>query len=393
MNVLYLPHPPSYRIARNEAFYSSAASKGWFPEKHGILFSRFRKGEPRQHRYRIQLLPEGAVRPNGALSGHWAEEYSSRGWTPVCGHKSVFLFLPQQGRFDPSPSSPESAKEVCMANEARLRSHLYAIFVLPFVFLFSFLSLQGMTDTVLFALKHAAFLLFLLALWACILFLLVRASSGWRRLEKRLEAGAALNSPDPKSVPRRVAGGLLALLTALFLCLSAVQPSGSPQTIPENPDGPYVSLLQLEFDVPVKQGSMNTNWLRYYRSLLAEVWEVQGSVYYVSEAAEYFDYSIYQEVYRLPSSGLAVWTAGLLMDDSGTRYTSLGKELPFLTSYSYSSSDFVAVDTDAFDALWWSESDLAAVAVKDSTVWRIAFLDVEDGMVEDILALLAQVEP
>ena len=51
----YALHPMEFAIGETEQFYAEQAAKGWFLEKRGAWFSRFRKGEPSAMRYRVEL--------------------------------------------------------------------------------------------------------------------------------------------------------------------------------------------------------------------------------------------------------------------------------------------------------------------------------------------------
>ena len=50
----YRRHYDDYAIGENEKLYSDMAARGWFLEKRGAWFSRFRRGEPAAMRYRVE---------------------------------------------------------------------------------------------------------------------------------------------------------------------------------------------------------------------------------------------------------------------------------------------------------------------------------------------------
>ena len=75
MKRCYRFHPGEYAIGENEQFYGRMAQRGWLLDKRGAYLSRFRKGEPQQRKYRIELSsphflgrrPEPAGRTDSAL--------------------------------------------------------------------------------------------------------------------------------------------------------------------------------------------------------------------------------------------------------------------------------------------------------------------------------------
>ena len=56
MDYKYAIHPKHYNIGQIEKFYTEMAAKGWHLHKHGQTFSEFIKGEPKDMKYRVEVL-------------------------------------------------------------------------------------------------------------------------------------------------------------------------------------------------------------------------------------------------------------------------------------------------------------------------------------------------
>ena len=96
MNRRYGLHPKNFAIGETEKYYTDMASKGWHLVKRGITFSRFEKAEPRQMRYRIEV-----VTPSLLEDGHLPEEqvavYGDCGWEYVASRGFLHVFRAPEG--------------------------------------------------------------------------------------------------------------------------------------------------------------------------------------------------------------------------------------------------------------------------------------------------------
>ena len=118
MNRRYGLHPKNFAIGETEKYYTNMASKGWHLVKRGITFSRFEKAEPRQMRYRIEV-----VTPSLLEDGHLPEEqvavYGDCGWeyvTDMMGYayfrKSATEMVEDEGIFCDDESKIEMIERV-----------------------------------------------------------------------------------------------------------------------------------------------------------------------------------------------------------------------------------------------------------------------------------------
>ena len=88
----YALHPMEFAIGETEQFYSEMAAKGWFLEKRGAWFSRFRRGEPAAMRYRVELADLRFLDPDHGLPEEQISVYEECGWKYVTGHGLFHIF-------------------------------------------------------------------------------------------------------------------------------------------------------------------------------------------------------------------------------------------------------------------------------------------------------------
>ena len=101
----YALHPMEFAIGETEQFYSEMAAKGWFLEKRGAWFSRFRRGEPAAMRYRVELADLRFLDPYYGLPEEQISVYEECGWKYVTGHGRRPGGQLCPGILDPSPSA------------------------------------------------------------------------------------------------------------------------------------------------------------------------------------------------------------------------------------------------------------------------------------------------
>ena len=88
----YALHPMEFAIGETEQFYSEMAAKGWFLDKRGAWFSRFRRGEPAAMRYRVELADLRFLDPDHGLPEEQISVYEECGWKYVTGHGLFHIF-------------------------------------------------------------------------------------------------------------------------------------------------------------------------------------------------------------------------------------------------------------------------------------------------------------
>ena len=96
MNRRYRLHFDDYAIGENEKLYGDMAARGWFLEKRGAYFSRFRRGEPAEMRYRIEVSAPGFLEETD-LPEEQVAVYEDCGWDYVASRGMIHVFASPAG--------------------------------------------------------------------------------------------------------------------------------------------------------------------------------------------------------------------------------------------------------------------------------------------------------
>ena len=96
MKRCYRFHPGEYAIGENEQFYGRMAQRGWLLDKRGAYLSRFRKGEPQQRKYRIELSSPHFLDDDQSLPEEQIQLYEECGWKLTAENGLVQVFFPHR---------------------------------------------------------------------------------------------------------------------------------------------------------------------------------------------------------------------------------------------------------------------------------------------------------
>ena len=97
MKRCYRFHPGEYAIGENEQFYGRMAQRGWLLDKRGAYLSRFRKGEPQQRKYRIELSSPHFLDDDQSLPEEQIQLYEECGWKLTAENGLVHVFSAPEG--------------------------------------------------------------------------------------------------------------------------------------------------------------------------------------------------------------------------------------------------------------------------------------------------------
>ena len=97
MKRCYRFHPGEYAIGENEQFYGRMAQRGWLLDKRGAYLSRFRKGEPQQRKYRIELSSPHFLDDDQSLPEEQIQLYEECGWKLTAENGLVHVFSASEG--------------------------------------------------------------------------------------------------------------------------------------------------------------------------------------------------------------------------------------------------------------------------------------------------------
>lgn len=87
----YYFHPSTFSLTETEEFYERKAKKGLILEKRGHYLSRFRKEEPKNLSYRVEIVDDKRLE-EGKIPEEQILVYEECGWTHVCGKSQIQIF-------------------------------------------------------------------------------------------------------------------------------------------------------------------------------------------------------------------------------------------------------------------------------------------------------------
>ena len=138
----YSLHPSSFFLVETEEFYERKAKKGLILEKRGHYLSRFRKDEPKNLSYRVEIVDDKRLE-DGKIPEEQISVYEECGWSHVCGKRQIQIFSAEKDTDPPELyTNPEDQIE--------------SIKILRKSFLKEFLSMI-VTYAILFAIQTAGY--------------------------------------------------------------------------------------------------------------------------------------------------------------------------------------------------------------------------------------------
>lgn len=369
MNRRYRRHYDDYAIGENEKFYSDMAARGWFLEKRGAYFSRFRRGKPADMRYRIEVSAPGFLEETD-LPEEQVAVYEDCGWAYVTSRGMIHVFSSPAGS-DAPEFYADPAQQAATLRALR-RGYIWAWVPVTLMLLFNFFmaaAMSGGTGKLLskwgaeFRLGWvAATALFLFAgallVWAFYMFL----HAAWRmgRLYRRMKKGIPLDhNPKGRMILHRTVSGILLGFVVLFGLLTFWQwVSKDTRDLPETADGPYVLLsdLGIEGERSALFYDDRTSQITVERSLLATHYDVFECVTQGDDGEG--NAWMYQDVYRLsPGVDREVFVRSL-MDDS---------------TFAHGSDSYHEVAVEGLEEAWVS-GGLECIAVKGNLAAYVTVL-------------------
>lgn len=87
----YSLHPSSFSLVETEEFYERKAKKGLILDKRGHQLSRFRKDEPKNLSYRVEIVDDKRLE-DGKIPEEQILVYEECGWSHVCGKRQIQIF-------------------------------------------------------------------------------------------------------------------------------------------------------------------------------------------------------------------------------------------------------------------------------------------------------------
>lgn len=376
MKIRYRLHPQEYAIGECEKLYSDMASRGWLLEKRGSYFSRFRRGEPENRLYRIELSSPAFLDDND-LPQEQIALYEDCGWEYVSGSGFVHVFTAPEGSGAPEiHTDPRSqAGTLKPLRRSYITCWIVILFALGFNLLMACAFSGSVGDTLIrwgadLALgffRVTSLSLFYLVFLILAVLTLIYSAVRTRLLYKSLKKGTPLDhSPSSK---RRIYKGICAELSALcliFLLLTAFQLiTVKKYDMPAVSDGPYITLsdMGISGERTKNQFDSSESSVEVTRSLMCTYYDTR----------EFVDGKwMYQDVYVLRSAALAEKLAGHIMYDC---------------TFADSPEAFSAVEIDGLDSAW--QCGLEFICIRGGTVWYVTCASFDDDELFPLEAIAA----
>jgi hypothetical protein len=386
MKKKYVIHPGDYAIGENEKLYGDMAAKGWLLEKRGSFLSRFRKSEPEQLRYRIELASPNTLNGETELPDEQLALYEECGWSFVTGRVWIHIFSAPEG--SDAPEFYNDPKQQAVTLKGLRRRYYFGwtpLVVTLIVNIYMRVIITGNVGTAIgkFAgafkigwITHTAFLLFcaFAVLWSAYATLYGAVCTA--RLYRRLKRGLLIDhAPKGRRLLHRIVSGIMCFCCTASIVLTAAQyMQNKKYDMPTVSDGPYLLLGDLGWDgerdnifSTDKASSVETK-----HSMLADQWHTYECV-----TAGSGHCWMYQDIYVLRDKRLTRNIVPLLMADS---------------TFTPDISGFKHVDVNGLDEAY--KSHMEYIAVKGTTVYFITYSEPnnnpEQGTQVDVLEVLAE---
>lgn len=373
-------HPKDFAIGETEKYYTDMASKGWHLVKRGITLSRFEKAEPRQTRYRIEV-----VTPSLLKDGHLPEEqvavYEDCGWEYVASRGFLHVFRAPEGSNAPEfYLEPEQQAATLKGLQKQYCSSLLAPFIILAFHVFMAALVGGLFNGRWAAQLYrglveetawvAGFCLFLL--WAVFsdLWGFIYINRLYRRMKKGVPLDHAPRSRKLIIIPRIIS---LLLFLCILGCVGYDYLNDERYAMPDVSDGPYILLSSLGIE-----GTHTTNFVngeestvKANRSLLADHWDTQEFVDEDNDGKGNEAW-LYQDVYILKNENMIDRFVEVLMIDS---------------VFAQSTEDYTRIEIPGLDQAWVTER-LECIAVKGNRINILTCpFDSQEEMIEALVII------
>ena len=343
-------HPKDYAIGQIEKYYTDMAAKGWHLEHRKIFTSSFLKGEPKDMKYRVEVISPKAFE-DFQLPDEQVTVYEDCGWEYVWGHQYIHVFrAPADSDAEEFYLDPAQQAETLNSLRKRpLGNILYwPVWIIVFTVMKFFTGQNLPAEAYLMWLQSPQAVLGILAIMLAFTLGSIIDAYNINKLYKQMKAGIPLDHSPKKT-------GILP--TVLKYCIIVLgfaalwSPYFSPDIpMPEINEGGYVTLAEQGVEIPTGNRSYLYS-VRYSHkeNVLCDYW-------YVSEDVdkEEFDPLIWltQDVYKLKNEEKAIKTANALMNTS---------------TFARSKSVFRKMDFKGLDTVYCNK-DLELVVINDSYV-------------------------
>lgn len=385
MKKKYYFHPSSYSLVEIEEFYEKKAEKGLILEKRGDYLSRFRKEEPKQLSYRVEVIDYDKLEEQ-KIPEEQVAIYEECGWTHVCGRRHIQIFSADKSTDPPELYyQPEDQIEsIKILRKTDLIAFIslvisWSLMLLANLQVFgsgSFSELMKNIDSLYFRFlmeKPPLAILYVLILVNGIGRYLFGISSSQYYIS-RLKKGIPLRKIKPfgKELKPVKKGATIVVLIGLLLMSAPEILTYEKREDPSEVAGPYVTLS--DFDVkkapPSEYSILGEDYFRKKNTIWGEVIKTQES-----SNQFYNNITFIQEVYEIKNDKLRKRLVEVLKNES---------------FYSLYQEESVEMGVAGLDEVYVKNS-FDMVVVKDDFVFHITTLSENQLSQEEFLHKLSEI--
>ncbi len=362
--VKYTFHPKRYRLGEMEKYYSDMAAKGFHLVKRGIYFSKFTKGEPRDMKYRVEVVYRPKTFDADKMPAEQLAVYEDCGWEFVDNDSFVHIFRAsahsdtEEFYIDPSQQA-ETLKG--MKNNLFLSAMQIPATIFFFILLNIMMGENISSQLYLARITHTYEMLGLVAL---IILTMADSMTGTIHLSKlyrRMKKGVPLNhSPKRKSF---IGIPITGFARCLILILFFVSYTKDIPLQPLDADGPYITLQELGLSDKIT--SNKDSGYNMTVSPFCQYWDCRESM-----GSEW----IFRDVYLLKNPSSVRKVARSLMNTS---------------TFGRGGDNFTVISADGLDMVYIN-GDLEIVAVRGNMVCRITTIMDSEEDVNNLLSAIAK---
>ena len=385
MKKKYYFHPSSYSLSEIEEFYEKKAENGLLLEKRGNYLSRFRKEEPKNLSYRVEVIDYDKLKEH-KIPEEQVAIYEECGWTHVCGHRHIQIFSADKNTNPPELYyQPEDQIEsIKILRKTDLIAFISLLASWSLMFLANlrafggsdfgdFMKNMGSSYFKLLINQPPLAILFILILFNGIGNYIFGIASSQYYIS-RLKKGIPLRKIKPlaKKVKPLKNGATIVVLIGLLLMSAPEILTYEKREDPSEAAGPYVTLS--DFDVSkAPPGEYSILGEDYYRKKNT-IW---GEIIKTRESSNQFykDITFIQEVYEIKNDKLRRMLVEVLKNES---------------FYSLYQEDCVEMGVAGLDEVYVKNS-FDMVVVKDDFVFHITTLSENQLSQEEFLHKLSEI--
>ena len=264
-----------YEIGENERLFSDMAKKGWMLCKMGSRFCKFKRSEPQELKYRIELINSEIFSSDRDMPPEQISIYEDCGWQLAASYGLTYVFVSQKDADAPEfYTSPEQQAATLrgLRREYVMALFMTAVAAAAMVF---FMNSGSMTRAWL-ALPEWPIGLSVCVTWG--LFTLAYGAYRTIKLYNGLKKGIPIDH-DAKGHPiasyiRRITFSTALLIFMIPVCVSYL--GRSEQPLPQHSDGTYILLEDLGVEGTRGESTMRSRscYIETYRTLLTDVFNM-----------------------------------------------------------------------------------------------------------------------